>query len=326
MSTDYFELILPPQDGISSLNYIPQSTQLLVTSWDLTVRCYDTASNSQRWQYNHDAAVLDGCAPDKTRVYSSDIDGIIKMYDIGSGVASDIGSHTKGVRSLAYDYETSVLFSGSWDSTLKGWDTRAKHAETICHQLDAQVYTMSTNKSWLVVGTADKMITIFDTRNMSQPVQKRESSIKFQTRCIRTFIDGTGYALASVEGRVGMEYFDPQEQAAKKYAFKCHRANEGGVDVVYPVNVMTFHPIYGTFATGGCDGNVYYWDGQNRKRLFHLKHYPTSISAMSFSSDGTQLAVASSYTYEEGEKDHPNDQIFIHTVNDKIKPFEKAKE
>lgn len=51
--------------------------------------------------------------------------------------------------------------------------------------------------------------------------QQRESSLKFQTRCIATYPDGSGYALGSVEGRVAMELLDlsPQAQAGK-YAFK----------------------------------------------------------------------------------------------------------
>lgn len=40
-------------------------------------------------------------------------------------------------------------------------------------------------------------------------------------------------------------------QQARKYAFKCHRKAEDGKDVVYPVNAMSFHPRFGTFATGG---------------------------------------------------------------------------
>lgn len=90
---------------------------------------------------------------------------------------------------------------------------------------------------------------------------------------------------------------------------------------------------YGTFATGGCDGYVNVWDGNNKKRLyqvnilngslnivtvplvldlhtcnfslsFHMQYpkYPSSIAALSFSRDGKLLAIASSYTYEEGEK------------------------
>lgn len=37
---------------------------------------------------------------------------------------------------------------------------------------------------------------------------------------------------------------------AKRYAFKCHRASEGGRDVVFPVNTLAFHQTHGTFATG----------------------------------------------------------------------------
>lgn len=40
-----------------------------------------------------------------------------------------------------------------------------------------------------------------------------------------------------------------QEAQDNKYAFKCHRKG----DQVFPVNAMAFHPVYGTFATGGCD-------------------------------------------------------------------------
>ncbi len=85
-----------------------------------------------------------------------------------------------------------------------------------------------------------------------QPEQTRESSLKYQTRCIRCYPNGTGYALSSTEGRVAMEYFDNSEQVqTKKYAFKCHRRSEAGRDVVFPVNAIAFHPIFGTFATGG---------------------------------------------------------------------------
>lgn len=49
---------------------------------------------------------------------------------------------------------------------------------------------------------------------------------------------------------------------------------------------MAFHPLYGTFATGGGDGIVNIWDGKNKKRLAQLRKYPTSIASLSFSADG----------------------------------------
>lgn len=87
-----------------------------------------------------------------------------------------------------------------------------------------------------------------------------------------------------------------QEIQDNKYAFKCHRK----ADQVFPVNAMAFHPQYGTFATGGCDKMVNIWDGKNKKRLWQSKEYPTGIASLSFNHDGTRLAIASSYTFEQG--------------------------
>ena len=200
-----------------------------------------------------------------------------------------------------------------------------------------------------------------------------------QTRCVRCTPDGRGYAVASVEGRVAVDFFDDAESAASKYAFKCHRRVEGGKDVVYPVNALgacltrctplrrrlltridaspsphcraAFHPLHGTFATGGCDGYVNIWDGAAKKRLFVLPKYPSSVAALSFNHDGSLLvrqrahlracmpwllrlslaahrfaqAVASSYTFEEGERDHPLDAIFVRPISEaEAKPKPRA--
>lgn len=132
---------------------------------------------------------------------------------------------------------------------------------------------------------------------------ERESSLKHQTRVVRCYPDGTGYALGSIEGRVAMEFFEDvvPDAAARRYAFKCHRspAAAGGGDVVHPVNALAFHPTYGTFASGGSDAAVATWDGVQKKRLQMTHGYPTSIAALAFNRAGTILAVAASYCFEQ---------------------------
>jgi len=119
----------------------------------------------------------------------------------------------------------------------------------------------------LVVATSERNILIYDVRNFQTALQTRESSLKFQTRCvrylkqnktilqnhlfffslkisfcfstkiiiIRVFPDECGFVVSSVEGRVAVEYFDPSDEVqARKYAFKCHRLSQNGVDTVYP--------------------------------------------------------------------------------------------
>ncbi len=72
--------------------------------------------------------------------------------------------------------------------------------------------------------------------------------------------------------------------------------------------------------TGG-DGVVNIWDGQNKKRLCQMPGYATSVSALAFSRDGNYLAVAASYTWEFGEKEHPADAIYVRPIHEtEVKP------
>jgi cell cycle arrest protein BUB3 len=181
---------------------------------------------------------------------------------------------------------------------------------------------MSSLGTNIVVGASERTIYMYDVRNLAVPAQVRESPLKYQTSSVACNLNGDGFALGSVEGRVAIEYFDmdPSIQA-KKYSFKCHRTAEAA----YPVRAIAFHPVYGTFATGGCDGTVSLWDGANKKRLAQLRAYPTSIAALAFSHDGSTLAIASSYTYEEGEKEHPEDNIYLKPLDDaEIRPRTKV--
>jgi len=124
-----------------------------------------------------------------------------------------------------------------------------------------------------------------------------------------------------------VEYFNLAEQE-KKYAFKCHRkTTPSGLQEIYPVNSIAVHPRYcfcgfedvsfltvssryGTFATGGCDGHVNMWDGDNKKRICQLPEFPSSVASLDFNRDGSLLAIASSYTFELGEREYVNFYVF----------------
>jgi len=122
------------------------------------------------------------------------------------------------------------------------------------------------------------------------------------TRAIACMPNDEGYASSSIEGRVAVEWFDPSpDSQARKYAFKCHRQSVEGVDVVYPVNALAFHPVHGTFASGGGDGVVAIWDAIAKRRIRIYQKYASSVAAMSFSTSGQYLAVAISTGFEDGK-------------------------
>ena len=49
-------------------------------------------------------------------------------------------------------------------------------------QLPERVYAMDVKHPLLVVGTADRNITVFNMSNPSQPYKQLQSPLKFQTR------------------------------------------------------------------------------------------------------------------------------------------------
>ena len=165
--------------------------------------------------------------------------------------------------------------------------------------------------------------------------QRRASSLKFQTWTIRCFPNRQGFVLSSIEGRsvcvlcimsetrcvycsVAVEYLNTDaEVQKKKYAFKCHRVKQDGIEHIYPVNAVSFHRGHNTFATGGSDGFVNIWDPFNKKRLCQFHRYPVDVSSLSFNWEGSMVAIAvSSVWQEEGSQQHAKNGIFVRHVTD----------
>nr|GEX90015.1 hypothetical protein [Tanacetum cinerariifolium] len=111
------------------------------------------------------------------------------------------------------------VITGSWDKTLKCWNPRGASAQERA-----------------LVGT------------YAQPEFVYSISLVGNRVVVAT---AKRYALSSMEGRAAMEFFKLTEASQSKSVI-------GNLKIRHciPVNAIAFNPVWGTFATCGCDGVV----------------------------------------------------------------------
>ena len=67
---------------------------------------------------------------------------------------------------------------------------------------------------------------------------------------------------------------------------------------------------------------MYFWDYKSKKRLSYVRDLPTSVSSLAFNHDGSLIAIASSYLYENGKAESSNNPIFIRPIESSdLPPF-----
>jgi len=181
-------------------------------------------------------------------LYTGGLNGVIRCYNLATGTLSSIGQHVGNgsdnkvacscIASVSRVGNPDLLISAGWDARLHVWDVRsssvkhigsggdsnAKPVATVT--LPAKAYSLDIGKEksesicTVAVATANRRVCIVDLRMISSDgcqlakaslVQDRESSLKYQTRIIRFFPDGTGMALGSIEGRVAIEYLNEDD-------------------------------------------------------------------------------------------------------------------
>lgn len=151
------------------------------------------------------------------KVFSGGADKTIKVLDVPTGQSMVINAHDQPVKCLKWMNTSTaqVLVSGSWDKTLKYWDLRSPNPMAVV-QLPERCYTMDIAQDLLVVGTAERHICVYNLQNPTQLYKNIPSPLKWQTRTIACYPNGSGFALGSIEGKVALHWIDEKFQ---KYCY-----------------------------------------------------------------------------------------------------------
>jgi len=331
------EVSQAPSDTITALRFSPNANFLIGSSWDNKIRCWEIQANGTtvpKAEQSHTKPIL-SCAwhADGTKVFTAGADNQAKIWDLGSNQSVVCAQHDAPIKTVHWVQAPNYtcLMTGSWDKTLKFWDTRQATPIMSMNTLE-KVYCADVIYPMAVVSTAQRGILVYQLNDKPQEYKKIESPLKYQHRCISICKDKkglpNGFALGSVEGRVAMQYIQPSDPK-ENFTFKCHRSDvtgTGQTQNIFAVNDIAFHPTHGTLATAGSDGKYSFWDKDARTKLKTSDACPQSITACCFNAEGSLFAYAIGYDWTKGHEYYNTSQkpaIYLRPCADELKPRTK---
>lgn len=296
------EISAPPQDLISRVQFSPDGSSLLASSWDNTVRVYNSSNGSLQTVSDMSAPLLDATwsKTDSSLIYTAGLEKVVYEINTTNRRLTQKGQdHNGAVTSLtSKDFR---LISGGLDKQIQYTDTRASPRESQFVQVPGKVYSMDSSEdgNMLVVAMSNRLIHVYDLRgDASTPIVERDTTLRYPTRTIkyipRGVLHGTttpAYVVTSIEGRAALEYVDPSIEG---FGFRCHRTKTADENIAYPVNALAFDPKNGALFTGGSDRVCFSWDLNTKKKLKVSFRQPLSIMSLDFDSSGHRLAIGTS--------------------------------
>ncbi|RQM21060.1 hypothetical protein B5M09_010488 [Aphanomyces astaci] len=202
---------VPPDvpDSIQDIAWSPTANVLAAGSWDNHVRCWEVQQQGANFQAVARAQFAHK-GPDGSTVFSGSCDKTAMMWQLGgNSQGQQIAQHDQPIRSIQHIAQANCVVTGSWDKTVKYWDTRSPQPQATV-QLSDRVYALDVSYPLMVVATADKQIHCFDLKKPSQiyavivPNYQGISVGKFN-KTGEIFAYATSY-----DWHKGVEHYNPQ--------------------------------------------------------------------------------------------------------------------
>jgi len=267
--------------GIYSLNWSPDSTQIITSSGDCTVKLWDIESQNVKTTFNVGNTVNDqqlGNLWQNDWLLSVSLGGNINYLDKNTGsVCKILKGHVKGITSLCKVEKSETFFTGSYDGRICKWDDstpgEASYVEGSGHNNQIQ--------SMVCAGNTIETISM-DNSNKSIDI----STNAFNGNSIN--FEGLPKTIVSNKDN------DLIVATSSEIVVIKNNSVASKLNVEYEANTVDISPDNKEVAVGAADNKVYFYsfDGTSLAPKDKLEGNRGAITAIKYSPNGELIAVA----------------------------------
>ncbi len=266
------------------VEFMPPGDRLATASHDGTARIWEVATGHERVAMRgHEGLIYDmRLDPEGGRMVTGSIDTTARVWDTLTGAQQHVlAGHTGWVHSVAFSPDGRRVATASRDRSTRVWDivSGALVSDTH-HDSGVSGISFSPDGRRLIAASSDGAASVWRATHGTSPTILRGhagavTGITFSP-------DATMLATCSVDGTLRMWDSDHPGMLP---------ALRGHTDTVRTITQSRDGRLIGT---GSSDGTVRLWDAQTGGSLGVLGEQLGRPSALSFTPDGTRLAVATS--------------------------------
>ncbi|KAJ3669819.1 hypothetical protein LUZ60_010143 [Juncus effusus] len=235
-------IVNPTNEAISRPRFAPSSNNLLISSWETGLRLYDVEESVLRSEILTEEALLDCCFVKEEIALTAGSDGCIKRFDLSTGSQDIVGICDDSAISVEYSSETNLVVSCTMDNKINFWDLRTGNSNPAnSTAVESNTNSISLSGTNLLAAISNSVF-MYDLRNLISPIGAEISSMNYSIKCIRSFPNSRGFVMGSIDGCVGLKYFDPVMENTMGCRFRCHPNSIEGDSHIVSINQIAIHP------------------------------------------------------------------------------------